>query len=243
MYGNSSTILYLTSSALPISRWTAVSTDEKLLNHLLLLFWTWDTLVNRVIDRTLFEDALKHMDPSDQEGMRFCSPFLVNALLALACVSTFHWRQCGMMLIFDQLYTTQNATFYTPNDPVTRGVAFAREAERLLILEQKIPSLPVAQGLAALYVYEGNLGKLPMLLRYGDYFYRAHEKLEWDTWLQHGNESTDRHQDITIRQGVSRIQWGFYVCEWYGLMWQTPAVRMLTRPLGSLYTHTVAANR
>jgi len=75
-----------------------VSTDEKLLNHLLLLFWTWDTLVNRVTDRTLFEDALKRMDPSDQEGLRFCSRFLVNALLALACVSTLHWRQCGMML-------------------------------------------------------------------------------------------------------------------------------------------------
>lgn len=137
MYGNSSTILYLTSSALPISRWTAVSTDEKLLNHLLLLFWTWDTPVNRVIDRTLFEDALKDMDPSDQEVLRFCSPFLVNALLALACVSTFHWRQCGIMLIFDQLYTTQNATFYTPNDPVTRGAALRGKQKDFLSSNKK----------------------------------------------------------------------------------------------------------
>ncbi|KAH6613171.1 hypothetical protein C7974DRAFT_380888 [Boeremia exigua] len=120
-----------------------------------------DTLVNRVIDRTFFEDALKYMDPSDQVGLRFCSPFLVNALLALAC-----------------LYTTQNATFCTPNNPVTRDAVFAREAERLLVIKQKIPSLPIAQGLAALYVYEGNLGKLPMFLRYRDYFYHAHKTLQ-----------------------------------------------------------------
>jgi hypothetical protein len=80
MYGISSTILKLTSSALAISRWTAVSIDEKLLNHLILFLWTWDTLVNRVTDRALFEDALKHMDPSDQEGPRFCSPFLARDL-------------------------------------------------------------------------------------------------------------------------------------------------------------------
>lgn len=92
VYGKDSTILYPTSSALPISRWTSVSTDDKLLNHLLLLFWTWDTTANRVVDRTLFEDGLKFLDPSDQRGLQFCSPFLVNALLALACVSMPHWR-------------------------------------------------------------------------------------------------------------------------------------------------------
>jgi hypothetical protein len=53
-------------------------------------------------------------------------------------------------------------------DPFTRGAAFMREAEQLqlLPLEESRPSLPVAQGLCALYVYEGNFGKLSKLFDY-----------------------------------------------------------------------------
>ncbi|XPS79748.1 hypothetical protein M3J09_011720 [Ascochyta lentis] len=197
MYGENSTIVYLASSALPVSRWTTVSSDEKLLNHLLLLFWTWDMIVNRVVDRTLFEEDLRTLDPSKQESTHFCSPFLVNALLALAC-----------------LYTTHSATFCTTNDPLTRGAAFAREAERLLALEESRASLPVAQGLAALYVYEGNFGKLSKLLLYGDRFYRAYEKIEWDQWTYLNAEMTDSMRHVRVQQGLSWIHWGFYIYEW-----------------------------
>lgn len=146
---------------LPVSRWTTVSKDDKFLSHLLLLFWTWDTTVNRVLDRTIFEEDLKSLDPiSIQEGLPFCSPFLVNAILALAC-----------------LYSTNSATFFVPSDPLTRGAAFAREAERLLPLEDIRPSIPVVQGIAALYVYEGNLGSLSKVLSHKDHFYRIHEEL------------------------------------------------------------------
>lgn len=74
---------------LPISRWTSANQDDKLLNHLLLLFWAWDTVCNRIIDRTIFEEDLKKLDPKTTSApweLRFCSPFLVNALLAVSCV-------------------------------------------------------------------------------------------------------------------------------------------------------------
>ncbi|KAF1354248.1 hypothetical protein EJ07DRAFT_158643 [Lizonia empirigonia] len=216
IHGEDSTIAYLTSSALPISRWTTVYKDEKLLNHLLLLFWTWDTTANRVIDWALFEDALKHSDPSDQDSLRFCSPFLVNAVFTLAC-----------------LYTTHDATFHTPGDPLTRGAAFAREAERLLVIEEKSPSLPVAQGLAALYIYQGNMGKLPKLLRCGDSLYRAYEKLPWHTWLYRGNDSTNSVQKAKVEQGLSWIQWGFYVWERH--------VTALQREFGGLLVVCISA--
>ena len=77
---------------LDIARWTTVPLSNSLLNHLLALFWTWDNSVERLIYRPMFEDDLVAMHPyeGDHQKQRFCSPFLVNALLALGCVSTQH---------------------------------------------------------------------------------------------------------------------------------------------------------
>ena len=55
----------------------------------MLLFWTWDTVCNRIIDRMIFEEDLKNLDPTTPSALselRFCSPFLVNAVLAVSCV-------------------------------------------------------------------------------------------------------------------------------------------------------------
>jgi hypothetical protein len=45
---------------------------------------------NRVIDRTMFEEDMRNLDleSTHQDELRSCSPFLVNAILALSCVST-----------------------------------------------------------------------------------------------------------------------------------------------------------
>lgn len=51
------------------------------MNHLLALFWAWDNVVEPSLFRPLFEEDLCN------NGDTFCSPFLVNALLALSCVS------------------------------------------------------------------------------------------------------------------------------------------------------------
>lgn len=73
---------------LPISRWTSACKDDRLLNNLLMLFWTWDNTVEPSLYRPLFEEDLVNHDPqrriSNTEA--FCSSFLVNALLALSCV-------------------------------------------------------------------------------------------------------------------------------------------------------------
>ena len=91
-HAEDSVFIDLPGYRLPISRWTTVSNNDKLLSHLMLLFWTWDTICNRVIDRTMFEEDLKSLDPlppssSPPDMLLFCSPFLVNALLAVSCVS------------------------------------------------------------------------------------------------------------------------------------------------------------
>ena len=58
------------------------------MNHLMALFWTWDYGVQATLFRPLFEeDLLKEPQVSSRDGHTFCSPFLVNVLLALGCVS------------------------------------------------------------------------------------------------------------------------------------------------------------
>jgi hypothetical protein len=52
-------------------------------SHLVSLYFTWDYPVHAFIDERVF---LRHMAAGDLAS-RFCSPFLVNALLSNACVS------------------------------------------------------------------------------------------------------------------------------------------------------------
>lgn len=81
----------LPTLTLPISKWTQACKDDRLLNHLLTLFWTWDNTVEQSLFRPLFEEELCNNDPQagGLDSHAFCSPFLVNALLALSCVSTY----------------------------------------------------------------------------------------------------------------------------------------------------------
>jgi hypothetical protein len=74
---------------LPYSRWTKASDDDRLMNHLLRMFWTWDNIVERTLYRPIFKEDLVTMDSNmaDNGCGSFCSRFLVNALLALSCVS------------------------------------------------------------------------------------------------------------------------------------------------------------
>lgn len=73
----------------PLSRWTTVSTDDAYMSHLVNTAFTWDNAIEHVFYRPLFEEDVAALDP-DTAGSRhghFCSRFLVNALLALSCVS------------------------------------------------------------------------------------------------------------------------------------------------------------
>lgn len=71
-----------------ITPWTNVSDDNNLMHHLLSLFWTWDNHVERVLYRPLFEEDLSrdYKDYWSTPTHAFCSPFLVNALLAVGSV-------------------------------------------------------------------------------------------------------------------------------------------------------------
>jgi hypothetical protein len=80
-------IHYLCGSApyrVPAKPWTSVTDDDDLVSHLISLYMTWDYPFYAFIDRETF---IVHMKNGNLHS-DFCTPFLVNAMLANACVST-----------------------------------------------------------------------------------------------------------------------------------------------------------
>jgi hypothetical protein len=63
--------------------WTAVTDDDNMVSHLISLYFTWEHVFFVRMDRGLFlQDIITGRST-------FCSPLLVNAMLAHATVSTF----------------------------------------------------------------------------------------------------------------------------------------------------------
>ncbi|KAH1331480.1 hypothetical protein KXV58_007958 [Aspergillus fumigatus] len=127
-------IHYLCDEALwkvPAKPWTSVTEDEDLVSHLVSLYFTWDYPFHAFLDRDVF---LAHM-ARGREDSDFCSPFLVNALLANAC----HFSE------FSEAYVV-------PGDLVTKGADFLSEAERLR--EEDSPKLSLAYLQGTLLLYE-----------------------------------------------------------------------------------------
>ena len=86
-------IRYLCSSApyrVPAKPWTSVTDDDDLVSHLVSLYLVWDYPFFAFFDSKTF---VRHMAMGNTES-DFCSPFLVNALLANACVWLFSPPAC-----------------------------------------------------------------------------------------------------------------------------------------------------
>ncbi|KAL4987083.1 hypothetical protein BDW68DRAFT_188302 [Aspergillus falconensis] len=65
----------------PAWPWTSVTDDSNYISHLISLYFTWNSPVQKWIERDLF---IRDMQ-SGNINSPFCSPFLVNAILAVAC--------------------------------------------------------------------------------------------------------------------------------------------------------------
>lgn len=70
----------------PAKPWTNVTDDDNLVSHLVSLYFTWDHPCWQLVDQKVF---LLHMKTGDL-GSQYCTPFLVNSILAMANVC----RQC-----------------------------------------------------------------------------------------------------------------------------------------------------
>ncbi|KAL2864938.1 transcription factor domain-containing protein [Aspergillus lucknowensis] len=122
----------------PAEPWTTVTTDSNLVSHLVSLYFTWDYPFHVFLDRDVF---LKHMAEGDTKS-EFCSPFLVNALLANAC----H-------------FSDYSEAYEKPGDIMTKGGDFLAEAERLAEEEAQKLTLTYLQGTLMLHEKYSLAGK------------------------------------------------------------------------------------
>ncbi|GES58297.1 C6 transcription factor [Aspergillus terreus] len=60
--------------------WVTVTNDDHLVSHLISLYFTWDHPLLQIVDQSIFLDHMRRNDT----GSSFCSPLLVNSILAVA---------------------------------------------------------------------------------------------------------------------------------------------------------------
>ncbi len=121
---------------LPATTWTTVTSDVNLVRHLLALYFCWEY--------PTFASLSKEHFIKDFNGgrHRYCSPMLVNALLALGC-----------------RFSEQPKTRTDANDPHTSGDHFFKEALRLLSRETNHHNLTTIQALGIMSIREASCGR------------------------------------------------------------------------------------
>ncbi|KAF4981649.1 hypothetical protein FZEAL_2589 [Fusarium zealandicum] len=116
--------------------WTNITNDITLVQHLLALYFCWEY-------PTFASLSKEHFLQDFQDGRyRYCSPILINALLALGC-----------------RFSTQPMSRANPNDPYTSGDHFFKEALRLFAQETDHHSLTTIQALGIMSIREASCGR------------------------------------------------------------------------------------
>ncbi|KAG6263126.1 Nitrogen assimilation transcription factor nit-4 [Claviceps purpurea] len=129
-----------------VTSWTQVTADSGLIIHLINLYLNYHLTYFTVLSKNLFlRDFLRGRDSvSSSSSTSYCSPLLVNAILALGC----H-------------FTSMAGAFETPGDASTKGDHFFAEAKRLILGNDEfaIPRLVTVQALGLMSVREAGCGR------------------------------------------------------------------------------------
>lgn len=119
----------------PPAGWTSVTSDDKLVDHLLEMYFCWEYPTFASLSKEHF------MYDYNSGTQRFCSALLVNAVLALGARSS------------DAPEARKN-----PTDPRSAGEHFFEEAKRLLGSEE-VPTLATIQALGLMSLRQASCGK------------------------------------------------------------------------------------
>ncbi|KPM36685.1 hypothetical protein AK830_g9874 [Neonectria ditissima] len=120
----------------PSTSWTSITGDINLVQHLLALYFCWEY-------PTFASLSKEHFLQDFQDGRhRYCSPILINALLALGC-----------------RFSTQPMTRANPNDPYSSGDHFFKETQRLFHQETDHHNLTTIQALGIMSIREASCGR------------------------------------------------------------------------------------
>jgi hypothetical protein len=69
----------------PAKPWTDVTNDAEFVSHLITVYFTWEHHWRTLFDKDLFVAQMRSLEADTT----YCTPLLVNAILAFACVSSF----------------------------------------------------------------------------------------------------------------------------------------------------------
>ena len=137
---------YVSSEEEPITSWTTVTSDVRLIMHLMSMYLTWHYPYFSTLSRSLFWRDFKQGKPTFDTRRKpaYCTPLLVNAMLAVGC----H-------------FTSWSEARENPDDSATAGDHFFKEAKRLLLEndEHEKPRLATVQALAIMSVREAGCGR------------------------------------------------------------------------------------
>ena len=131
--------LYQQQSENPISSWTNIVKDPEVILHLLNMYFTWHYTFFTTLSKGLFYSDFARGNPGPHAPRQpeYCSPLLVNAMLALGC----H-------------FTSLPAARLDRDDSSTAGDHFFKEAKRL-ILEDDLHEKPrLTTGRIPLSLYD-----------------------------------------------------------------------------------------
>ncbi|KAF3385221.1 Nitrogen assimilation transcription factor nirA [Penicillium rolfsii] len=123
----------------PVRRWTRVTEDDSLISHLLTMYFTWHYPFFTLLAKDLFyRDYIRGVSSA------YCSPLLVNAMLALGC----H-------------FSSLRGAYADPLNPNTAGNHFFKEAKRLVLEndEHENAKLCTVQAFALMSVREAGCGR------------------------------------------------------------------------------------
>jgi hypothetical protein len=120
-----------------IEQWTTVTSDRELVEHLLALYFCWEYPIFATLSK-------KHFMKDFRAGStNYCSQFLVNALLALAC-----------------RFSDRPSARIDPDNSATAGAHFFAEALKLFQEEDDHRVLTTIQALGIMSIREASRGRV-----------------------------------------------------------------------------------
>jgi transcription factor-like protein/Zn(2)-Cys(6) binuclear cluster domain-containing protein len=195
----------------PIVSWTNVTKDKELIVHLLNMYFNWHYTYFTTLSKTMFyRDFFKgrHALPAKQTA--YCSPLLVNAMLALGC----H-------------FTSVTGAFGILGDSRTKGDHFFAEAKRIILEndEYERPKLTTVQALALMSVREAGCGREAKGWVYSGMSFRMAQDigLNFDDGGAWGDKENANEQAVDARRMTF---WGCFLFDkaWSNYMGRLPQI-------------------
>ncbi|KAK5160788.1 Nitrogen assimilation transcription factor nit-4 [Recurvomyces mirabilis] len=216
----------------PITSWTNVTDDPELVVHLLNMYFTWHYTYFTTLSKTLFyRDFLLGRPPiTAKRKTYYCSPLLVNAILALGCHFTSH-----------------HGARDNPDDSATAGDHFFKEAKRLIMEndEHEKPRLTTVQALALMSVREAGCGREAKGWVYSGMSFRMASDMGLN--LDSGRLTTNKTiNGDEAEEDVRRVTfWGCYLFDkcWSNYLGRLPQLQssMITVPKVEVFPDEDAA--